>query len=200
MHEERCLARDRPAEHVGPDGEKGFRQRRRSSSEAPRARAGTAQVVRHAVFRIAAARDQRADLLALLPAAIRSRRPMRRCRRSSSPGMSDAPGGRRILPFALHRVGRLTPAAATLMSTSFSPRDGDGPFAQFQGFGAAGFRYLDRAHGFSPLLPAEKAFGRVRSSLAIDAVVDPHRTRHSSADEKAHAQADQPQEHVVQRR
>ena len=134
-------------EHVVPDREEGLGQGRRPRPG--RGRWGTGRHCgdrRRAVLGVAAARDERADLLAdgagsVTPAPSATTVPA-----TSRPGMSDAPGGGAYLPSRCSRSGRFTPAAATRISTSPGPGLGRRSAHRPKDLGRSRRRDLDRRH------------------------------------------------------
>ena len=140
-------------EHVRPDREQRLRQRRRRARvEAARAPAGTAAPARRSIRR--SRRRPRARRPRRLPSTRRRPGPQAATApATSSPGMSDAPGGGAYLPWRCRMSGRLTPAAATAISTSRGPGSGVGRVTGRSTSGPPGcaisiarHRLRDRAH------------------------------------------------------
>ena len=113
-------------EDVGPHGEERLGNRRRGDEVEPGRHRQALRRRRHAARGVAAAADERADAVARPPAPSTSGPTATTCPATSSPGMSLAPGGGGYAPSRCSTSGRLTPAAATSISTSPAPGTGSG--------------------------------------------------------------------------
>ena len=106
--DETCLARSKAAalEHVGPDGEKCFRDRAGSCQLHA---GGHGQALRfggHTIFRVTAADDQRADAIPVPPAFHTVAAGRHDAGHFESGNIAGA-GRRRIFALALHQVGTI---------------------------------------------------------------------------------------------